>query len=320
MTEKRNRITKFKREELTSILNNIYAIVSGKNVDVDSLDTNVKGIVKPFVKAGSKKRFYMIEDLFDDIKELVDLDDIKSLAGDINQYIKDIFYREPLKKFNYENLEDRLYDLDEMSEENNEHLETKLIELLRNLNEYTSNEALNINSYPAIVVGLAKTYDGLNDQKRIEFLEMLNEYYDNKYSSELNAIASEIKKRQIENILAKVKNLSIKGQMNFYEEAYDEVVEIYGRIAKEERIKQCNHEMGKWKDCSYTTYINTRIDLQMCENVPVEKTLYVRKCKKCGYEETLDSIPNEVKIEREEKARQQEIRRLEKRLKKLKDE
>lgn len=318
MAEKRNRVTKFKRGELTSILNNIYAIVSGKNVDVDSLDVNVKGIVKPFVKASSKKRFYLIEDLFDDIKELVDLDDIKSLASDINQYIKDIFYSEPLKKFNYENLEDRLYDLDQISEESNEHLETKLIELLRNLNNFDA--ALNIKSYPAIVVGLAKTYEGLNDQKRLEFLEMLNEYYDNKYDNELNVIASEIKKRQIENILTKVKNLSIKGQMNFYEEAYDEIVEIYGDIAKEERIEQCDHEMGKWKDCSYTDYINTRIDLQMCENVPVEKTLFVRKCKKCGYEETLDSIPNEVKIEREAKAKKQEIRRLEKRLKKLKEE
>lgn len=320
MTGIENKLIKLKREELISALNNIYAVACGKDIDIESLESNVLRLVKPYIKASIKKRVDLIADFIDSLDELDFDDDIKSLANDISEYIRDAFYKEPLKKFNQDNLEDRLYDLDEISEEKGENLETRLIELMKNLQQYSQDDALNINAYPAIVVGLVKTYERLNDIKRLEFIEILNDHYDEVYDEELASIASESKKRQIECILAKVSKLSLNGQKEFYEDAYEEIVEIYGRIAKEERIKKCEHEFGKWKDCSYTTYVRARIDLMMCDNVPVYNTRFTRKCKHCGFEESVEYVPNEVKIEREEKAKQKEIKSLERRLQKLKGE
>lgn len=316
---RREKIINLKGEELITILNSIYDAANGKTIDIDSLAINIKSFVKPYINASAKKRLDLIEDLLDDIDDLDIDDDIKSLADNIGVYIADAFYREPLRKFNGNNLEDRLFMLDEMSEKNNEHLEIVLIDLIRNLHQHTSDETFNINSLPSIVVGLAKTYGYLNDSEKIEFLTIINHHYDNKYDNEITAIASESKKRQIESVFSKVNDLSMDGQMEFYKDAYSLIIELYEQIAKEDKIKKCNHEMGKWKDCSYTKDVETMIDWQMC-NVPVDVILYVRTCKKCGFKETMDSVPDEVRIEREEAAKQREIKNLEKRLQVLKGE
>lgn len=179
----KNNLINLKREEIISVLNSIYAIACDKIINIDNSNNDVRELVKPYVIASTEARVYLIEHLIYALEELAADDDIKSLANNIGKYITDIFYREPLKKFNEDNLENRLCDLDEMSEKTNDHLEIKLFELIRNLNQYTSDDAFNINSYPAIVIGLAKTYEGLNDINRREFLAILNEHYDNKHDT-----------------------------------------------------------------------------------------------------------------------------------------
>lgn len=310
------KLMNLKKEEIINILNSIYSIAGGKEINLESLSSNIRGIVKPYIKANEEKRLDLIDELNEALEGMEVDDDIKSLAHDISEYISNIYYSNPLKKFNEDNLEDRLYDLDDMSEKSDETLETKLIESLQN-----QDDALNIIDIPAIIVGLVKTYESLTPTRKLDFLEILNEHYDKKYAQDIDIISAQIKKQEITGILSKVNTLSANGQRKFYETAYDEIVELYGSIAKEERIKRCDHEFGKWKDCSYTDYIRTRIDLQMCDNVPVRKIVYARKCKKCGFEDIVrDEVPNEVRVEREKKAKEKEIKTLEKRLKQLKED
>lgn len=315
MKNMEEKLAKLKREEIISVLNSIYSIASEKEIDFENMPTNIRSILKPYIKANVEKRVNLIYDFNEGLEAIEVDDDIKALASDIRKYIGNIYYRSPLKKFNEDNLEDRLYDLDEENEKNNEKLEVKLIELLRE-----QDDSLNAVSIPSIVEGLIKTYEGLDPIKKIKFLEILDDHYENEHHKEIEIILAQIKKQEIMGILAKVNNLSAHSQRKFFESAYDEIVSLYGSIAKKERIKNCKHEFDKWKDCSYTDYITTRIDLQMCDNVPVKRIVYTRKCKKCGFKETMNEVPDEVRIENARKAKEKEIKSLERRLKKLKEE
>lgn len=311
MQQIEDRLIKLKNEELVSVLNSIYSLAKGNEVNLEELPVNTKGIVKPYIKASGAKRVDLIEEFIDALDSIAADDEIVSLASDIEKYIKDMYYSEPFK-YNEERLEDRLYDLDELDPDKK--LANKLIELLANNGENDYKEV------PALIIGIIRTYANLSDIKKLEFLNVINDFYDNIYEESITSIGADFKKRQIEEIFEKVKNLSAEGQREFYEDAYEEIVEIYGDIAKRERIANCEHEFGKWKDCSYDHYVDTRIDLQFC-TVSVRKILYARKCKKCGFEERIeDRIPEEVKIERERKAKESEIKRLERRLKKLKED
>ncbi len=315
MQQIEEKLTNLKKEEIVNILNNIYSIANGKEIIIEELPNNIRSVVKPYIKASASKRADLIYELVESLEEIDAESDIISLAKDIKKYIYDLYFSLPLKKFNEDNLEDRLYDLDDLSEEKNIDLAAMLINFLE-----TQEENNNANELPAIVVGLAQTFIGLNDIKKMEFLDILNRYYRRKYNNEISRVEYSIKKRQINNIFSKVNNLSPEGQREFYKEAYDEIVRIYGTIAKKERIANCDHEFGKWKDYSYTHYVDTRIDWQMC-NVPVKKIVYIRKCSKCGFEERIeDKIPEEVRIERERKAKESEIKKLERQLEKLKEE
>lgn len=56
----------------------------------------------------------------------------------------------------------------------------------------------------------------------------------------------------------------------------------------------------------------------MC-TIPVHKIRYFRTCKKCDFTEYLDHVPVEVENERKETAKQQEIKKLERKLEELKE-
>lgn len=92
------------------------------------------------------------------------------------------------------------------------------------------------------------------------------------------------------------------------------------QVAENNRLmcEKEGHIMGKWKIHKWKTVEDVVIDHCPVDNYTVEHVEWVKTCKRCGYEEISYREPEEVRIEREEKERQAEIKRLEKRLEKLK--
>lgn len=236
------------KEELVSLINELYQVVSGTKVNLATLDDKIKSIVESLAKAKDENRVAFMEDFIADLESINTDKDVMSLAYDVQTYVNDRFLRQPLKKCNVvklaEKLEERLDQLDELSI--NEILQFKLLELLELLsNQETKEEQINMNSYPAIVEGLARTYVALDNTRKIAFLNHLDYHYEYLYKERISAISVAPKKQQLNSLLSSVDKLSVEGQSSFYDDAYYLLLGAYNRIAEEERKRNCEHKFGK---------------------------------------------------------------------------
>ena len=172
-------------------------------------------------------------------------------------------------------------------------------------------------------------------QKLIEILEE-NEYifeekeYDRKLSSSFRSFLEEqlpiLKSRAIykkaSDIFMRFKNLSDRNKKKALLEVL-EVIDKYLAIQeqedKKEECRKKGHDFKKWKHEKWTDYVRTVFDHQWVEKYPVDHECWCRTCKRCGFEETMEEEPEEVRVAREEANKKRRIKRLEKKLSELKN-
>ncbi len=169
----------------------------------------------------------------------------------------------------------------------------------------------------------------------IKFLKE-NEYifteeeYDRKLSSSFRSFLEEqlpiLKNRAIykkaSDIFMRFKNLSDRNKKNALLEVLEVINKYLAIQEQEDKEEECRiggHDFKKWEHIKWTEYINTVIDHIPVEKYPVDYECWCRTCKRCGFEETMEEEPNEVRVAREEANKKRRIRRLENTLRMLKN-
>ena len=156
------------------------------------------------------------------------------------------------------------------------------------------------------------------------------EEYDRKLSSsfrsflevQLPILKSRAIYKKASDIFMRFKNLSDRNKKNALLEVL-EVINKYLAIQeqekKEEECRKKGHDFKKWEHEKWTEYINTVIDHIPVEKYPVDYECWCRTCNRCGFEESMEEEPEEVRVAREETNKKRRIRRLENTLKMLKN-
>ena len=153
-----------------------------------------------------------------------------------------------------------------------------------------------------------------------ELLPLVNENIEDfvKYSARLTPYRSELGEA-----LKSFNILSAKYQLIILKSFLEKVNECESDYFKDEAAKMCNkegHQFSKWRKDVVVDYEDVWIDHQLIPNYRIEKTVWKRTCSRCGYVETVEKEPQELIDEENQKKKQVEIKRLERRLKKLKEE
>lgn len=143
----------------------------------------------------------------------------------------------------------------------------------------------------------------------------------------INSIMNNIKKlkefNKFVDVFEKFENLSPKNREKAIKKIIP-IIERYLSIQEQEDkamiCKQEGHTFGKWKHNKWTEYIDTYIEWQYVRNYPIEHENWERTCSRCGFVEKFENEPQELIDIRKEKNKQVRIKRLEREVKKLKDE
>ena len=156
------------------------------------------------------------------------------------------------------------------------------------------------------------------------------EEYDRKLSSsfrsflevQLPILKSRAIYKKISDVLIRFNTLSDKNKKNVLLEVYDIINKYLAIQEQEDKKEECRkkgHDFKKWKHEKWTEYINTVIDHIPVEKYPVDYECWCRTCKRCGFEESMEEEPEEVRVAREEANKKRRIRRLENTLRMLKN-
>lgn len=185
-------------------------------------------------------------------------------------------------------------------------------------------------------------FDNLTEESQLVVVKAIikflkeNEYifteeeYDRKLSSSFRSFLEEqlpiLKSRAIykkaSDIFMRFKNLSDRNKKNALLEVLEVINKYLAIQEQEDKEEECRiggHNFKKWEHIKWTEYINTVIDHIPVEKYPVDYECWCRTCKRCGFEESMEEEPNEVRVAREEANRERRIKRLEKTLKELKN-
>ena len=155
--------------------------------------------------------------------------------------------------------------------------------------------------------------------------------YDRKMSSSFHSFLEEqlpiLKSRaiykKISDIIIRFNILSDKNKKNVLLEVYDVFKKYLAIQEKENKEEECRiggHDFKKWKHKKWTEYVKTVIDHTPVEKYPVDHECWCRTCKRCGFEESMEEEPEEVRVAREVANKIRRIKRLEKTYMKLKNE
>lgn len=309
------RLIRLDSAQLKEVIDYLFKISATKErIDFNTLPKNYQGLLKHFSKLSNREKSIFLE----------------HVKGFLNEYYKDSLADAFAKISQSEEVLERKVLMEAPKNLDSEEISARINKLslvdMTNLVGYFGHVVLNVtfnmNDVPERVQGLVKLLGRLSTKKRIELLEEVNCQLASKVLEEeaianlityTNGIIVEEKKKEILNMLEKSKELSTDYQLRFINDSYDDMTASYERCVKDNKISNCNHSFSKWDDRSYTTTEQTIIDWQDAE-VEVEHVVFVRKCKKCGYTETIDYVPHEVAEAREKKKKNDEIKRLRKRL------
>ena len=168
--------------------------------------------------------------------------------------------------------------------------------------------------------------DELKENERYSFAV---DNYDDEMSQEVRLFFNKMIKvantkqelKKLQKVLSSFQSLNRERQSNVIESLVSLLNSYYEDQVHEEKEKICQsegHVMGEWEYDSWTSYEDTVIDHQFVHGFECYHEEWMRTCSRCGYKEITEIEPEEVRIKREEKERQDKIKKLEKELEKLK--
>ena len=156
----------------------------------------------------------------------------------------------------------------------------------------------------------------LDDKKDQELSEVLEEFY----STFIKMIEEDNEFSEYKSMPDRILNLSKKSQYKLFKAIFRELKICEKddvQAKKEETCKEKGHKYTEWKRHTWTTQAPVW-DAGLAGYVDVEHCSWSRKCKRCGLYEESGMEPEEVYEERKRKEKEEEIKRLEKRLEELK--
>ena len=143
------------------------------------------------------------------------------------------------------------------------------------------------------------------------------------FNSIINNANQSKESKKFADIFKRYESLSQKNRKKVINEVYEIVVKYLGIQEQEDKkniCKQKGHTFKKWKHNQWIEYIDTVIDHQPVHNYPIKHEDWERTCSRCGYIEEVEHEPKELIEERKEKNKKARIKKLERELKKLKNE
>ena len=150
------------------------------------------------------------------------------------------------------------------------------------------------------------------------------EEYDKEKSEIVRDFLKSIKlnKNNLSNVLEKYENLSQKNKEKIVNDIFEIILkylEIQNQEDKEEICQKEGHTFGKWKKITWITK-EVYWDAGPRGYIDVEHNRWERTCDRCGFIEKSDDEPQELIDARNEKKKKAKIKKLERELKKLKEE
>ena len=137
----------------------------------------------------------------------------------------------------------------------------------------------------------------------------------------INNLEDEVDKERLLLLINEIKELPSEYQNKLVTRLINLILRLQKEYHHESILKECennNHILSEWKKITWTTKAVVW-DAGPQGYVDVEKVRWERSCSRCGYIEKVDKEPTEVREARLEAERQEEIKVLEKRLSKLKN-
>ena len=140
------------------------------------------------------------------------------------------------------------------------------------------------------------------------FIDIFKNYLNNKkYEKSLLVFSTLSEKRRLKVIKELIEYLEDENKNQIQEN-------------KELECKNNGHIFSNWSYHEWTTYGEAWIDHQLIPDFPLNHSEWRRHCTRCGFYEEATSEPKDVREERLQKEKEEEIKKLELRLKNLKGE
>ena len=148
-------------------------------------------------------------------------------------------------------------------------------------------------------------------------------YFEGLSMNALNINSENTDSNKIIESLIDFKQLPLKYQiavLEFFGAKVDEYKQIVSQEAAEKICASEGHQFSKWKKFVDINYEDAWIDHELIHNYRSEKTMWERTCARCGYVERVEQEPQELVDQQRKINKQAKIKKLEKTLRKLKDD
>lgn len=168
----------------------------------------------------------------------------------------------------------------------------------------------------AIKEELSFNRKALDDEKDEELSEILEEFF----NTFQKMVEEDNEFKEYKSIPQRIVLLSKKSQYELVKELLQTLKSCEEediQMKKEETCKEKGHKYTDWKKSTWTTQ-ELVWDAGPAGYIDVNHCEWTRTCKRCGLFEKSVREPDEVYEERKRKEKEEEIKRLEKRLKELK--
>lgn len=166
------------------------------------------------------------------------------------------------------------------------------------------------------------------DEYYTSYFEIIWDYKSYFESLSMSVIENEIdgtnsNRNELISALKSFKGLPLKYQLSILKSFLKKVKECEKDFSHEEAVKTCEnegHQFSKWKKAINVSYEDVVIDHQPIHNYKIESVVWQRTCNRCGHIESVEEEPQELADERRERRKKAEIKRLERKLQKLKED
>lgn len=166
------------------------------------------------------------------------------------------------------------------------------------------------------------------DEYYTSYFEIIWDYKSYFESLSMSVIESEISdtnsnKNELISALKNFKGLPLKYQLLVLKSFLEKVSECEKDFSYEEAVKICNsegHQFSKWEKTTHVNSEGASSDYQLISDCKIGNVVWKRTCERCGYMENVEQKPQEVIDGEKQKRKQAEIKKLELRLKKLKED
>lgn len=144
--------------------------------------------------------------------------------------------------------------------------------------------------------------DNYDFDESLKIIKSLEDY--------LIKLNQKIENEKLKVAIEKFKQLNTEHKKKIISKFVPLILEEVQKQTCEETFNICQkegHDFPKWEHNKYITYQRVCIDHQIIDNYPVTHESWSRKCHRCGFEETSEKEPPDLKKIRKDKRKKKEL-------------